>query len=223
MYEIEIKSLLGTLARAEEVKQKLHGELGGLELKNTTSQLNHYFEGNPEGLLSQLKSRLSDEQTSELEQLLSLAQSLSVRTRLTNNDEVRFVVKASLDEGTSDHAVARREFDQRLEGISLEELDALLLAAGLRYQAKWSRDREEYAAGDLSICFDKNAGYGHLAEFEKVVTDESAIAASRQELIDLMARVGVEELPQERIERMFAHYNKHWPEYYGTDNIFVIE
>jgi hypothetical protein len=38
-----------------------------------------------------------------------------------------------------------------------------------------------------------------------------------------MAKLGVEELPQDRLERMFAHYNAHWPEYYGTEKVFVIE
>ncbi len=38
-----------------------------------------------------------------------------------------------------------------------------------------------------------------------------------------MKEVGVAELPQDRLERMFAYYNLHWPEYYGTENIFTIE
>jgi hypothetical protein len=38
-----------------------------------------------------------------------------------------------------------------------------------------------------------------------------------------MKQVGVVELGQARLERMFAHYNTHWPEYYGTENIFTIE
>jgi len=38
-----------------------------------------------------------------------------------------------------------------------------------------------------------------------------------------MTKLDVEELPQDRLERMFAYYNKNWPEYYGTEKIFVIE
>jgi hypothetical protein len=30
-------------------------------------------------------------------------------------------------------------------------------------------------------------------------------------------------LAQERLERMFAHYNQNWPEYYGTTKVFIIE
>lgn len=39
----------------------------------------------------------------------------------------------------------------------------------------------------------------------------------------IMARVGVEELDQERLARMFEHYNENWSEYYGTDKTFTIE
>jgi hypothetical protein len=38
-----------------------------------------------------------------------------------------------------------------------------------------------------------------------------------------MKELGVKELDQKRLERMFAFYNTHWPEYYGTDKIFTIE
>ena len=40
---------------------------------------------------------------------------------------------------------------------------------------------------------------------------------------DVMEKLGAEELAQERLERMFTFYNAHWPEYYGTDNVFTIE
>jgi len=38
-----------------------------------------------------------------------------------------------------------------------------------------------------------------------------------------MKRAGLEELDQARLARMFAYYNAHWSEYYGTEKIFVIE
>lgn len=107
--------------------------------------------------------------------------------------------------------------------MTLDELDKILLDAGLNYQAKWSREREEYVVGDTTICLDKNAGYGYLAEFEKVVDDESKTAEVKASLEEVMKEFGVEELKQDRLERMFAHYNTHWPEYYGTDKTFNIE
>jgi hypothetical protein len=38
-----------------------------------------------------------------------------------------------------------------------------------------------------------------------------------------MQELGVDELAQDRLARMFAHYNQNWPDYYGTDKTFTIE
>jgi hypothetical protein len=38
-----------------------------------------------------------------------------------------------------------------------------------------------------------------------------------------MKSVGAEELNQDRLARMFAFYNAHWPEYYGTEKVFTVE
>ncbi len=37
-----------------------------------------------------------------------------------------------------------------------------------------------------------------------------------------MNKLKCEELAQDRLERMFEHYNKNWPEYYGTEKVFLI-
>ena len=39
----------------------------------------------------------------------------------------------------------------------------------------------------------------------------------------LMTELGVEELAQDRLERMFAYYNANWPTYYGTEETFTVE
>jgi adenylate cyclase class IV len=106
--------------------------------------------------------------------------------------------------------------------VSLDELDLLLLDAGFVYQAKWSREREEYAYKGASVCLDKNAGYGYLAEVEKIVHDEALADAVRAEIDEIMLELEIVELDQDRLARMFAHYNANWPEYYGTDRVFFI-
>jgi hypothetical protein len=45
----------------------------------------------------------------------------------------------------------------------------------------------------------------------------------RKEIDALMGELGVAELSQDRLERMFKFYNENWPEYYGTDRTFIIE
>jgi adenylate cyclase class IV len=62
----------------------------------------------------------------------------------------------------------------------------MLLDSSFEYQAKWSRQREEYSAGDMNICLDKNAGYGYLAEFEKVLDLDSDYQEAKKEIRDII-------------------------------------
>lgn len=221
-FEIEIKSLLGEPTAAAELKRKMCELDPNCHLVSENKQLNHYFEGGDmEELVKVASLHLDDEQLKKLSSIVEAGQTFSVRTR-QKDDQVLLVVKASVDEGTSANSVSRLEFEEPVN-LSLEELDELLLKAGFKYQAKWSREREEYAYKNINVCLDKNAGYGYLAEFEKVMDDENAVSATRAELEALMQELGVEELKQDRLERMFKHYNQNWPEYYGTDKVFVIE
>jgi predicted adenylyl cyclase CyaB len=132
------------------------------------------------------------------------------------------VVKASIDDTTSSNGTARIEFEAELSTLSLDALDKLLLDAGCSYQAKWSRDRKEYQFKDIVVCIDRNAGYGYLAELEKIVHTDEEAEQVKSDLREMMEELGIEELPQDRLERMFAYYNEHWPEYYGTEKIFTI-
>jgi len=55
---------------------------------------------------------------------------------------VILVIKASVDDTTSSNGTARLEWESKV-GLSIEELDALVLKSGFQYQAKWSRERQE--------------------------------------------------------------------------------
>ena len=55
-----------------------------------------------------------------------------------------------------------------------------------------------------------------------VVADPAHADATKAALRSLMKEVGAEELDQARLGRMFAYYNEHWRDYYGTDKIFDI-
>ena len=222
--EIEMKSLLGTQERADELREKLKAVDPRTRLVSRNKQLNHYFVGGDTAVLyDKLFPHLSEEKRSGLQSIIKKGSDFSIRTRRIDEQNPLIVLKASLDAGTSHNTVSRLEFESEISGMTLEQLDRVLLESGFSYQAKWSREREEYQCGDVSVCFDKNAGYGYVAEFEKVVPDGSHIESARKALEEFMERLGVSELPQERLERMFAHYNEHWPEYYGTSKTFVVE
>lgn len=219
-YEIEIKSLLGSAKRAIKLRGKII-EKGGV-LKNSNKQLNHYFIASDlTNFRDALLPHVEESKKSLFKKNLDEGKNLSIRTRDTDG-KVILVVKASIGDDSSSNGVSRMEFESGMN-MSLDELDKLLLDSGLEYQAKWSREREEYKLGDTSICLDKNAGYGYLAEFEKVVTDPTLADNIKNELLGIMKSFEVEELSQDRLERMFSFYNNNWKDYYGTDKIFNIE
>lgn len=223
MYEVEIKSLLGSRDNAEALKGRLRGAYPDMKLVGKGKQLNHYF--NIPADLSALRKNAApfilEDKKQALENILAHGKKLSLRTRDADG-KVILVMKASVGDDTSSNGVKRIEFEAVVDR-SLADLDKVLLDSGATYQAKWSREREEYSAGDMHICFDKNAGYGYLAEFEKIISDEKALESAHKSLVSIMDRLGAPELPQDRLERMFAHYNAHWADYYGTDKTFTVE
>lgn len=220
-YEIEIKSLLGDQFAAEKLRKELHMRDPEV-LPKKTSQKNHYFEeGDLTNLPPAFKDILSPEWQKKLDDIVAYAKKCSVRT--ANRDgKVLFILKATIDDTTSQNGTARIEFEAPV-ALSLDELDQRVLAAGFRYQAKWSRDREEYCFTDLTVCIDKNAGYGYLAEFERMIDDPTKAEATKEELREIMRECGVKELAQDRLERMFQFYNNNWPDYYGTEKVFTVE
>lgn len=221
-YEIEIKSLLGIKEQADALIAKMQQLDSNLKITGTNKQLNHYFiDGDVEELFMLLKPFFSEQQQNMFREILEKGKDFSIRSR-QKDDEVLLVIKAALDGGTSANSISRLEFEEAMP-ITLAELDEFLLTAGFTFQAKWSRERVEYAYRDITVCLDKNAGYGYLAEFETVTKDESSLPAVRAKLEEVMAELGVAELPQDRLARMFAHYNEFWPDYYGTEKVFTIE
>ena len=231
-YEIEIKTLLGEKDKADALKAKMCTLDPACACVSTNKQLNHYFTGGDLDVLYKKTEHLFvGEQHKKFKKIAEKGADFSVRTR-QRDDEVLLVVKASVDEGTSENTVSRLEFEEpacavdaagRPVAISLDALDILVQEAGFAYQAKWSREREEYAYKGINVCLDRNAGYGFLAEFEKLTDDESSLETVRTELEYLMRELGVEELSQERLGRMFDYYNKNWMVYYGTDKTFTVE
>lgn len=222
-YEIEIKSLLGDEEKATALVAKMHAVDPDVQLLGKSSQLNHYFVGGDiEKIFQNIVPHIEDEKIEAFKKVLSEGKNISVRTRQAD-DKVLFVVKASIDDTTSSNGTARIEFETEMPALSLDALDELLLDAGCSYQAKWSRDRKEYQFKDIVVCIDRNAGYGYLAELEKIVHNGGEAETVKNDLRNLMQTLGIEELPQDRLERMFAYYNEHWPEYYGTKKIFTIE
>lgn len=224
MFEIEIKSLLGSEERAGELKRRLVQLFPALKALPPHKQRNFYFNTPSDlGVIEKtIGPLLSAEKRKELSKIITNAKGgFSIRTRDADG-KVLFILKASIGDDTSENGVSRIEFEEPIS-LAFDTLNQRLIDAGLSYQAKWSREREEYELGSNHIMVDKNAGYGYLAEFERMVDDEGEAKQVKKELQSLMQELGCAELPQARLERMFKYYNEHWPEYYGTDRTFIIE
>ena len=219
-YEIEIKCLLGNRENAERLEAQMKKLDPKLRKVGSHKQLNHYFEGR--GDAKAVAKVFEDEKDRrDFLDLTKKAKDFSLRTREADG-KVLLVLKATIDDTTSANGTARREFERPVN-LSLAKLDEAILGAGFSYQAKWSRERTDYAFSGVNVTIDKNAGYGYLAEFEIIASDPSHADGAKATLREIIKSVGLEELNQERLARMFAHYNAHWPEYYGTEKTFVIE
>ena len=222
-YEVEIKCLLGNKERADVLIHKMRVSDPQFQEQGRHRQLNHYFvRGDLTTLFEDLKSHIEPDKLPKFRDMAARARDYSVRTRLADNDVI-LVVKASVDDTTSSNGTARMEFETETPHLTLEQLDGLVIKAGFDYQAKWSRERIEFKYRGLNVSIDKNAGYGFLAEFEIQVDDLAAVSSAKGMVRSVMNELGAEELTQDRLERMFAHYNENWRDYYGTERTFVIQ
>lgn len=221
-YEIELKSLLGNTSNAEKLVQKMKDLDPNMVARGSHKQLNHYFkDGNLKSLYQKLETHVPEDKKNQFKEIVEKAKTFSVRTRSADG-KIILVVKASVDETTSSNGTARLEFEALMD-MSLEELDNLILASGFNYQAKWSRERTDYTYKDTAVSIDKNAGYGYLAEFEKTETELEKVEPTKALLREMLKELEIQELPQDRLERMFAFYNDNWQDYYGTEKTFEIE
>lgn len=221
-YEIEIKTLLGSKQASDNLLKAVRSRDPKTTLVSEQHQLNHYFRG---GDLAQLASsaahHLSESQRATLSEINEKATHINVRTR-QKNDTVLLIVKGSLDATSAVHSHHRMEFEAPVT-LSINELDELILNSGWQLEAKWQADRKIYDTLGLTLDLYFTPGYGYMAEFERVVSDNNDRQAAHQQLVDVMESLGVQELPNDRLERMFAYYNQHWPEYYGTKKVFTVE
>lgn len=223
IYEVEIKSLLGSKEAADKLKSNLYTTYPDTKLISSGKQLNHYFNTpeDPKLLMQKINLIIPTEKKTSLEHIINDGKKISLRTRDADG-KVILVLKASVGDDTSSNGVKRIEFEATVNK-TLAELDQLLIDTGATYQAKWSREREEYKSGGMNVCIDKNAGYGYLAEFEKVTSDEQSLDVVKDDILLVMKNLGVVELPQDRLERMFTYYNTHWMDYYGSEKTFNID
>lgn len=184
-------------------------------IKIESTQRNHYFKADTTNL-TKLTNAFPTSFLALQKLDLSKIKKLSVRTREDSQKGVIFVCKYGIANDDSINGIIRKELEIVVDE-DLETLDDMLLGCGIHYESKWSRSRVEYKMKDFNICVDTNAGFRGICEIEKVLKDgeneQSALVEVRKELDYL----GLVELEQNMLNKMFDFYTEHWEEYYGTD------
>ena len=222
-YEIEIKVLLGEEQTANDAIAKLQKSDPSFVKVSEESQLNHYFVARSlEAAAERVEPFISLSDQEKLDRIVRFGKKQSLRTRWIAPDTTILVVKAAIDDTTSSNGIIREEVEIVIPDMTLEALDALLIEAGNPYEAMWSRFRQTFQLKDTTVTVDKNAGYGYLAEFERVIENANEGEQTKLELLAMIGSLGFEELAQDRLARMFAHYNENWRDYYGTEKVFTI-
>ena len=124
-YEIEIKSLLGEKDKADALKAEMCEKDDACKCISENRQLNHYFkDGDVKELYKKVEDLFTGVEHDKLQKVIEKGEAFSVRTR-QKDEQVLLVVKASVDEGTSENTVKRLEFEEPVK-ITLDELDELL-------------------------------------------------------------------------------------------------
>lgn len=221
-YEIEVKSLLSSQKELDSILKKLKSNDPNLRLISESYQLNHYFIGTFSAeSISQFSKLISKEELFEITELINNCKSYNVRTRFSN-DTVYLILKGSIRGSSAIHGKNRAEFET-VVNLDIEQLDNKLLQAGFKVQSKWSITRTKYSYLDIvvDLCF--TPGYGYFVELEKVVHSTKDIKTAEQEIYKAMQYLGLIELDQNRLDKMFEYYNKNWQKYYKTNKNFRLD
>lgn len=232
-YEIELKVLLWNSFPPNTFIKALSKDFKSVVERGEETQRNHYFEiPHRSQIIPAFEERLPiDHEDKILIADFRNGKDIVIRTReITKWDtkEVILVMKSTIDQGTSQNGTTRKELEIKIP-MTIEDLDTALIAyAEIKPQAKWSRTRTTFEVVDkdgfyFTVCLDKNAGYGYIAEFEVVVQNPTVLESTKKKLEDCITHMWLKELPADQLHRMFEFYNKNWETFYQTNNYFFIQ
>lgn len=234
--ELEIKCQIKEGSDIDTLKSILHSI--GFEKVSEEKQLNHYF-SNPHIEMAKnyiILDRILKSISVSLDKLNKnlfphLKNScLSIRTRYTEGKNPLLCIKSNNSDATNGDDRFESEF--KLDMIYRAELsskntrlDNLLDMSGFKIQSKWSREREVWKSTDknLTVCIDKNAGYGYVVELEKILEISTEDNAPELESLKSLAdSLNLVELDKDKLKKMFEFYSKNWADYYQTDKTFTV-
>src|SRR6185503_20976326 len=108
-YEVEVKSLLGSTERADEIRTAMKAADPSVTLLSRNKQLNHYFVGGDIKKLADVAALvLPEHAAARLKEIAGKAKDSSVRTR-DKDGQVLLVAKISVNDTSSENGTARLE------------------------------------------------------------------------------------------------------------------
>jgi len=216
-YEVEVKSLLGSKEKAEELKDIIKEVDPDCRLISTSKQLDHYFEGGDlESLVEDLAFYISDKAYIEIKSLVNREIAVCSKDK---DGEVFIIIKSSVEDYYDDRGLSI----EKKVPLTLVELDKLITKNGFKCQSKRAVEKEDFIANKIIVSVKKTDGYGYTAEFKAGVESFEEVGIAKHAIHVFMEHLGISELSQDRLERMLAYYNAYWEDYYGTDKVFIIE
>jgi adenylate cyclase class IV len=219
--EIEKKYLLKDKAARCALVEQLYQIYPGTKLLGTKTVISYFYEPaeSKDQILAVARKLLKDKELAELTKLVKHSVEIMVKCR-SIDDTNYFSVKGAAAGQDAVHAANRMEFEAGLS-MSLEEINQVIVDAGIKLVSKWSSRRDFYSLGQgLKADIEFVAGYGHKAELEVVIQDGESVDDAMATIDELADKLDLYYASDELMGRMYAYYNQHWEEFFNTDNVF---
>lgn len=138
--------------------------------------------------------------------------------RIRKTDNCAFII---LKKGWM-HDDDREEIEIKIDRKDFQKADKIFTSLGFKYDTKWYRVRKEYRYKDFNISIDFNAGYGWIAEIEKIVRKGHEEKA-KKDILQLARIVNIKPASKSLFDKMYKYYKNNWPYYFDSKTTFDIK
>ena len=107
------------------------------------------------------------------------------------------------------HTAVREEIEVDFETHDTAKIDSILQTLGFPVLMKWIRTRRTYHWLGVTATLDDTRGYGKIVELERLVSPNIA-NVTRQELDQLMVKLGLTPTTKEELDARIAAYQQNW-------------
>lgn len=123
---------------------------------------------------------------------------LFLRIRELSSGKARFTAKFNPNRNAEQDMVAE---EHETEIGSREDLEHILRLLGFTCAVRVRKSRRSGRHGAYEFCLDEVEGLGSFIEIEKLVSEEAEVSAAHDELLAVLAELGVE--PQDRFTKRY--------------------